>query len=402
MANSRESQRPRSQLVRGAVASLVAAAILVFVPVLMGTPSSPYSAMIAVGPSSLTASGNNSCGCAPEALYITNPAPTIGVSPGDYANVTYEWEIPTYHPADLGVLIHIPSIVANFTVIKHPNLILHFTQRNETIQGPNWSNASLATDSVAITTHYFFSTKLSYLSTQRIAIMANVSYGTFKLEFRWQWSIWKPNLGTTTVGNWSNNTRGINHQDLITPAPLVYLSTATVRTLSVGSIFVAKMYGLVANQGDWLLEMEYPNGSVTTQQHDWGPNGTTSYFNATLPMVTIGGRLPAGQYLVHVHTPHGGIIFSITVHLWVPTTGTLSLVISPSVCGPVTVNGTAVATGSNVTYHTGVVTLQAPSCLGVTFQAWSAKGGGLVFVAPKKADTSATMYYNATLVATYT
>ncbi|MCI4327016.1 MAG: hypothetical protein L3K16_05205 [Thermoplasmata archaeon] len=380
---------------------LAVVAILSLGPILVAPNAFATSRLASIGPASFAVAGNNTCGCVPEALYITNPAPTEGVNPGDLVNVTYEWEIPTFHLADAGVLIHIPSIVMNFTVIKHPNLIIDLTQRNETIAGPGWSNASLATDSRLITTHFFFSTKLSYLSTQRIAVMSNVSYGTFRLEFRWQWSIWKPNLNATTVGNWSNNSEGPHHQDLITPSPLVRLASTTVRTVTVGGVFTARMEGIVTNQGEWLLEMEYPNGSVTTQVHEWGPNGTTSYFNATLPMETPGRRLPAGQYLVHVHTPHGAIIFSITVHLFLPATGTVTVLVSPGSCGSVSVNGTVVANGTNSTFPVGPVVLQAPSCPGLTFHSWSQSGGGMSFVAPKKSPTNATLYYNATLTATY-
>jgi hypothetical protein len=396
--------RPRSRRIRPSVLAFFGVAVvLLLAPAWMGAVGSAPLSLRALGANGLTTtSTNNTCQCVPEALYITNQAPKIGVTTSDLLNVTYEWEIPTYHPWFGTTLIHIPSIVVNFTLIKNPNIVMLFPQRNETIAGPGWSNASLATDSKVLSSHFFFSSKLAYLSTQRIAVMANVSYGTFKLEFRWQWSVYKPNLNTTYVGNWSNSTEGVHHQDLITPAPLVFLSTSTVRTLALGSTFIAQITGLVANQGKWLLEMEYPNGSVTTQQNDWGPNGTATYFNASLPMETYTGRLTPGMYLVHVHTPHGGIVFSITVHLFAPTTAVVNVGISPETCGPITINGTAYASGSTPSYPTGPVTLSAPSCPGQPFHDWTQKGGGLSFTKQFAATTNATLYYNTTLTATYT
>jgi len=231
--------------------------------------------------------------------------------------------------------------------------------------------------------------------------MANVTYGTFKLQFQWRWTIYKPNLNTTYVGNWSNSTEGIHHQDLITPAPLVFLSPAVVRTLPLGGVFVAPMTGLVANQGEWFLEMEEPNGSVTTQQDDWGPNGTATSFNATLTMDTYLGKLLPGPYLVHVHTPHGGIVFSISIHLTAPTSATLSVRINPSSCSTIDINGTPYSNLGQATFPVGPLILSAPLCHGFPFHVWSQTGGGISFATAFRATTNATLYYNVTITATY-
>jgi hypothetical protein len=389
----------RRTLAAGIVLTLAAAALLL-APVWYASPTLGGSlAPSSAGPT-VAVSNNTTCGCSPGALYITNTAPTIGVNVGDKVNATLEWQVPFYKSSENGTPLHIPSIVTNFTAIKAPNVIVLFPQRNVTVSGPGWSNASLATESKTINSHFFFSSKKAYLSTQRIAIMANVTYGTFKLEFRWQWSIYKTN-GSLTVGNWSNLTEGYHHQDEITPAPLIYLLNSTVRTLPVGSIFVAHLYGLVANQGDWLLEMEHPNGSVTTELKEWGPNGTTNYWNATVPMQTMGQPLVPGQYLVHLHTPHGAIIFSITVHLTAVTNATVSVVIDPSGCGPVYINGTAYANGATPTFPVGAVTLSVAHCSIAFFHGWSQQGGGISFAQSRVGTTNATLRYNSTMIATY-
>jgi hypothetical protein len=392
---------PRRPLRPILVPVLLVIGVLLIAPVLLGSSTTAFPKLTGPKAGSLTTLANSTCGCSPAALFITNKAPTVGVNVGDLMNITFEWEVLPYQPAFNGTLVHIPSVVTNFTVIKNPNLIILFPQRNVTIAGPNWSNASLASMTKHITTHFFFSTKDAYISTQRIGVMANVTYNTFKLEFRWHWSIWKTN-GTTVTGNWSNNTAGLfHHQDLIIPAPLVYLQPTTVRTLTVGSIFTARLTGLVANQGDWLLEMEYPNGSVTTWERQWGPNGTTNYYNATIPMQSLGGRVTPGQYLVHIHTPHGAIIFSITVHLTAPTQATVNIVITPSTCGPITINGTSYSNGGVATYPVGPVTLSASHCTGIFFHSWSQTGGGISFASTRKGPTNATLYYNGTITATY-
>ena len=146
---------------------LAVVAILSLGPILVAPNAFATSQPGVIGPASFAVAGNNTCGCVPEALYITNPAPTEGVNPGDMVNVTYEWEIPTFHLADAGVLIHIPSIVINFTVIKHPNLIIDLTQRNETIAGPDGRSHSSQRIRGSSRRIFFFSTKLSYLSTRR-------------------------------------------------------------------------------------------------------------------------------------------------------------------------------------------------------------------------------------------
>lgn len=385
-------------------ASVLAAAVILVLTALWIAPAVPASALTPVQSGATVASVNNTCQCVPQSIYITSASPgdKFSVSAGDILNVTYEWELPNYQPKFNGTLIHIPVMNENFTVLKDPNVVMALPQRNETITGPGWSNASLATDSKVLTTHFFFSNKLAYISTQRIAIMANVTYGTFQLEFRWQWSVYKPALHNLTVSNWSNATEGKLHQDLVWPAPLVFLSSTTAHNGVLGGVYTARMTGLVANQGEWLLEMEHPNGSVTTQQFDWGPNGTTTYFNATIPLQTYLAPLTAGAYLIHVHTPRGGIVFSITVHLTAPTTASLSVVVSPSSCGWVSINGTKYTNGAVAIVPVGPIQLASAFCTGQPFHVWSERGGGVEFATPFRSATNGTAYYNGTLIATYT
>ena len=219
------------------------------------------------------------------------------------------------------------------------------------------------------------------------------------LEFRWQWSIWKPNLNATTVGNWSNNSAGPHHQDLIRRPPWLGWPPRRCGPWRWGACSPPGWRGLSPTG-------MAPRDGVSQRERDdagsrWGPNGTTSYFNATLPMETPGRRLPAGQYPRSRPYPTRAIIFSITVHLFLPASGTVTVLVSPGSCGSVSVNGTVVANGTNSTFPVGPVVLQAPSCPGLTFHSWSQSGGGMSFVAPKKSPTNATLYYNATLTATY-
>jgi hypothetical protein len=114
------------------------------------------------------------------------------------------------------------------------------------------------------------------------------------------------------------------------------------------------------------------------------------------------GRILPGAFLVHVHTPHGGIVFSITVHLTAPSAASLNVTVSPSTCGPVSINGTAYASGSVATNPIGVVSLSAPLCAGHPFHVWTERGGGVSFGTPFRAGSNATLYYNSSLTATYT
>src|SRR5580658_6413260 len=129
MTSRRTLRLPSARISAPVVALILALAIL---PVaLLGASASPSATVRSFAPAALTTDTGNVCQCMPEAIYITNAAPTIGVTTGDLLNVTYQWEIPTYKPSFNGTLIHIPSMVFNFTLIKHPNIVMVLPQRNE-------------------------------------------------------------------------------------------------------------------------------------------------------------------------------------------------------------------------------------------------------------------------------
>jgi hypothetical protein len=340
------------------------------------------------------------CGCSPAALYISMPEPNFTLRVGDRVNVTYQFEVRGYNASFRGVEIHVPSAFANFYPAKGAPFEELLPQRNFSIAGRGWQASAVQNLSKVVSSNITFGKTLPYLSTQRLAVMANASFGSFRLVFRWRWT--DDRAGAPTfIGNWSNLTEGYHHQDLITPAPLIWVLPTTLRTWDLGSTFVAHLYGLVANQGTWLLEMEYPNGSVVSFEYLPGPNGSTLYFNATLPLQSQGGRIPPGQMLIHIHV-HGAIIWSLTVHLVAPSNTTVAVSITPAGCGPVKLDGVAFTNGTRATYSSGsTLSLSVTYCPGIYFHGWTEKGGGIQVGALRTGFTNATLYYNSTLIATY-
>jgi YVTN family beta-propeller protein len=113
--------------------------------------------------------------------------------------------------------------------------------------------------------------------------------------------------------------------------------------------------------------------------------GTTGtdwlYVNASLNGTTIG---------THV---------SITVTSIVPHY-TLTFVVSPTVCGPITFNNSAQASGSNGSYQQGFYSAIAPACPHYSFRQWNGTFG-VSLAAPRNSSSSVKITENGSLTAWY-
>lgn len=394
--------RPRLSkdlLLWGASLAVVAGFCLLALPSVPGLASPARHAQAHLAPDYLV------CSCSPAAVFIPTTSPGGTLSVGDRVTVSVQFAVVRWSANFTGVAIHLPNTFGNLPLATSGYFPVTIPARNLTIAGPGWSNESLANVTKVVTTNTSLSSSNpAYLSTQRIAVMANVPHGTLKLSFHWRWMVQHNGTNTTTLGAWSSLGLVSGTKSTIMPAPWVWLLPTTVKTLALGGTFTARLQGLVANQGTWLFEMEYPtSGDVVLFMRLPGLNGSATFWNASIPMVSGEGVIPPGAMLVHIHDGYGNIIWSISVHLYTPPTTTVTFVITPSSCATtISLNGTAYANGTSGTLPTaGGYPLRAGYCKGLFFHSWSDLGGGASFGSVRHGVTNATLFYNATIIATY-
>lgn len=251
---------------------------------------------------------------APSALAI--PLGNLGqkVPTGSSVGYTLEVSAVNYSAADNGTRVYLPSLLGHFPLRTGGMFTVFHLPSTLTLAGPGWVGVS-ATKSVATTTA-FDSAGTAYLSTSLLAVMADASYGSLQLQYRWHWTLVSGKGGNTQSSAWSVPSANATlpwRPSIAEPAPYVSIIGTSTQPAAAGSNFTTDLGGAVAN-ASFRMVVEYPNnGSEITSQWEAAPSGATS-FNATSPMAYADGSpLPAGKYLIHVHDACEAILHSISV-----------------------------------------------------------------------------------------
>jgi hypothetical protein len=337
------------------------------------------------------------------ALHIPLNGPVVNLTKGDRVNVTYEYQALNYSAHWYGMRLRFPTVDAVFTQPKGGLVFIPVLDRNVTLIHWGYSNGSATQTSEVMTSNFTLNPHVEpFLTTLKLAIMANTTYGTFQLAVRWHYSIWIQANDTTLASNWSTFGNGNQQESNVWPAALVYVVHETPEYTTVGSTFTAELSGLVSGQSYW-MEVEDPfTGISVSKLWDNASVGATT-FNASIPLTDDAGTMAAAPWLIHIHDADKQILYSLPVYLTYPTNASIYFKVSPSSCGPLEFNGISRPSLShelNIPANKSY-SLQAENCAGFTFASWSQVGGGAVFADSMRAATSVDLLYNVTVIATY-
>jgi hypothetical protein len=338
------------------------------------------------------------------ALHIPLSGPVLNLVQGDRVNVTYEYEAVTYNSSFSGMTLRFPTVDGVFTQPGGGLVFIPVLDREATLSHAGFSNGSTTKVSEVMTGNFTLNPNVQpFLTTLKLAIMANATYGTLQLAIRWDYSIWVKANDTTFSSGWSRFGNGGGQESSVIPAALVTIVRQTPEYTTVGSRFTAELTGMVSGASYW-VEVENPfTGISISKLWDNASVGVTTY-NVSILLQGGRGSMAAGPWLVHIHDSYKQILYSLPVYLTDPTVATLFFRASPSSCGPIDFNGSSQASGSvrthlaaNQTYSLSV----GASSSGCTFTGWSQSGGGAQIANTGQSSTTLLLRYNDTIVANF-
>ncbi|MGA9839617.1 MAG: hypothetical protein WBF81_07640 [Thermoplasmata archaeon] len=339
----------------------------------------------------------------PAALHIPVAGPVVDLVRGDIVNVTYEYEAVTYNATLYHMLLRFPTVFAVFTEPGGGLKFVPVLDREVLFSKGGYNNGTATQSSNVITANTTLDrTVQPFLTTLKLAIMANTSYGYFRLAVRWDYTIWVKANDTTLTSPWSTFGDHQGQESTVTPAQLMNLAWTSPEYTTVGSRFTAELTGLVSGADYW-VEVENPFTGISVEEKWTNASVGVTSFNVSILLQYGRGLMTPSPWLVHIHDNHGDILYSIPVYLSSPTTASIYFKVVPSTCGPVEFNGVPRASGAG-SHGIGTnqsYSLVAESCSGYTFAGWSQTGGGAQIASLTSASTSAEILYNDTITATY-
>jgi hypothetical protein len=363
----------------------VAAAVIMVSLATTGVPPSSGLPSSQGTPDVTPASGSLDCNAAgnpsPSALYVNLYEPKENLSSGGKIVNTMEFAVVNYTAADLGISVYFPTVDFTFPLSPTGNYTLAISPQTLKIAGAGWTNGADTNRSATLSGGLHFpSGGKTRLSTQKVAIQANVPYGQLTLEFRWMWTLDQPN-GTVLKSPWSVPSSkwggGVQLPSIFYPAQYIeFLSgPGGGQSVTIGTTYSATLGGPVGGQY-YFLEMEDGAGSVVRSHGTTLPANVTSG-NVTIPVLNYDNYLSPGLYLVHIHDACGAILYNKLIKAVYAPSVTITFYLQPGSCGPMTFNGTSFANGTTGTFVPSPTPylFTVPKCAGYEFGNWSDTGG---------------------------
>ncbi|MCI4319769.1 MAG: hypothetical protein L3K23_06535 [Thermoplasmata archaeon] len=243
----------------------------------------------------------------PDSLLIPTTGPATTLAPGSSVTARYEAQLVTA-PSGQRAALSVPSVTASFPTASGGRILVNLHPTWIHLKGSHWSTPDSATTQISTTVALAGGN--STLSSAWLAVQANTSYGSYQVQFRWQWSTLTVS-GATTTSPWSGSisTSTVKAQPTrFYPAPYVgVLSTTPLTGAAPGSTFTANLSGNVSSTYFRILTESTTGHELDSVCLATGP-GLTSY-NASIPLdYSNGTALPAGSYIVHIHNAGAAIV----------------------------------------------------------------------------------------------
>ncbi len=380
---------------RRASASVSSLVLVAFVTLLVGvvavagsgailasdTPA-PSSGPQGIAPASTSLDCNKVGNPAPSALYIPTSEPTVNLSSGGQITGIMEFAVVNYTSSDVGISVYFPTVYFTFPLSPTGNFSMTISPQSFNITGSGWTNGAHTnhTETVAAGLNFIPKGK-DRLSTQKVAIQADVPYGTVTIEFRWMWKLTQPN-GTVASSSWTIPKSTYSSGSSTLPSmffPAQYVEfisgPGNGQKVTIGTNYTAVLGGAVAGKY-FFLEMEDGAGKVV-QAHAQtiAANATTA--TVTITVLNYDHYLAPGLELIHIHDVCGAILYNKLIDAVFAPKVTITFYLEPGFCGPMTFNGTKFANNTSGTFvpSTTPYSFSVPKCSGYTFKNWTDTGG---------------------------
>jgi hypothetical protein len=364
--------------------SIVPGSLLSLAPGPRGPSGPPHATNASNPPVGLSLNAGAACNSVstptPSSVLVPVPGPVQSLPTGGTVAATLEYGAVNVSAPALGARVFAPSQFASFPLATGGSVQIYFPPHAFPVTGPGWLNGSVTNRSVVSGTGWSFASGASaLLSSQKIAVMANASYGALEIEVRWHWTVTDPN-GSVQAGAWSVPTTA-SHWPTATPsvfdpAPVVSVLSTNGPNQIIGTNFSASLAGFVAARY-FFLELEFPSTGKVVQAHGQtsAPNATAT--TVTIPMLNYNRYLAPGHYLVHVHDGCGAMLLSLPQNASYAASATITVSVSPASCGKVTVNGSSYANGAtfSIAPSSSAYSFGLSGCSGHAFRSWHFTGG---------------------------
>jgi hypothetical protein len=295
-------------LVVGAVAALVGNGTLGALTPPGASPSATFQ--------SLATTACNPPNTSPSALDI--PLPDVGsaLAKGSTLRVSYEVGVTYSSRSVAGRIVYLPSLDGVFPVSGGGTLTVFGAPRNLTLSSDPWSAPTNLTKTLTATENLSSATPAT-LTSSKIAVMSNTTYGLLTLEFRWKYIATAAGVNATArTSPWSIPNASASAPYLPStffPADLVALASVSPVPAVAGSVLTLKLTGAVVNT-TFRIVVEYPsNGTETFSEWEATPVDHGPFYATANLSFRNSTPLPAASYLIHVHDHCEAIVIILTV-----------------------------------------------------------------------------------------
>ena len=379
--------RRRSKAILGATAvvliTLVGGTMALpgFLPMLRSGPAPGGTSTDGPLPPALppTASCNPSHELSPASLVIPAAGPRTTLPAGGRLTVTYEVGEPDGSVAG-PVGIHVPSVFAFFPLQNGSRATVYAAPSVLVLNGGGWSPGGSVSASISPSSSLTFATGANAtLTSEKIALMGNRSYGNLTILVRWHWSIASP--GAPAVdGNWTVPTPRAQYPTALAteffPVPYAALDAVAASPYLIGTTFWANLSGAVAGRYFFLELEQAADGKVVQAVGETAPADAAT-FRTTIPLLNYDHYLAPAAFLVHIHDICGAILYSVPVTVTYAASATVTIGIHPPTCGTVTLAGRSYGSGSEATLapSSTAYSFGLSGCWGYSFRDWNTTGG---------------------------
>jgi hypothetical protein len=263
------------------------------------------------GPSSARCSAP---GMAPFALKIPLGNPATAIPSGGTLTAQYELQVQNFTTADLGAVVHIPSVTIHFPESPSGNLTFFILAHQVTITGSGWSlpigYARTMNNSTSFSSH-----NPAWLSTANLGVTVANGPANLTLEFSWGW-IANRSGPTTQMQSTPSATATLPwYPSIFVAPPFVSVLSMSNTTATAGSFFGITLGGAV-NSTSFRTVVEDLQGKELHCVIQSNPHSGVSSFTVGIPLTYVDSTpLAPGKYLIHVHDEMGAIVAQIAVQV---------------------------------------------------------------------------------------
>lgn len=313
-------------------------------------------------------------------MLVPTPNPAQSLGPGGTLTAVVEFGATNLSADAVGATVAAPSLFVTFPAASGPTPTIYFGPHTVAATGDGWWDGSIGASSLVEGNGVAFAPGGSaVLSSQKLAMMANASYGALDLEVRWHWSMVQPD-GSNATGSWTTPTPTAQWPNSLPsefePAPLVSLLATNGPGQTIGENFTASLGGFVSGRA-FFLELEYPSTGKVVQSHGETASSGATRTSVTIAMLNFDRYLSPGIYLVHIHDGCGAMLLSLSENASYAASASIAISLSPASCGTVTVDGSAYGSGARFTIRPSSTpyAFARSGCSGYSFYSWQFTGG---------------------------